>query len=193
MTTRQGEYSEYRTICFWKMEWQRFAICQVGPRHSLSRGRKGKKSQPGPPSLTSECTKSSVSNPTIPSGGKRDSAFKVAIKSRKSPLNQFRRSIFINRAYRSGCKLKAEPKRFSPTPPKRKRTEILENYKGRNTNRKKTKREFNIVIIVMSELCWQLLPCFYCLSKWWLPNSDNLSTNPLPVFDFAAVSHRDKV
>ena len=32
-------------------------------------------------------------------GGKRDSAFKVVVKSRESPLNQFRRSIFINRAH----------------------------------------------------------------------------------------------
>ena len=80
-------------------------------------------------SLT-DCTKSSVSNPTIPSRGKRDSAFKVAVKSRKGPLNQFRRSIFINRAYREGCKLKAEPKRFSPGPPQRRGTEIVENYKG---------------------------------------------------------------
>ena len=57
-----------------------------------------------------DCTKSWVPNPTIPSRGKRDSAFKVAVKSRKSPLNQFRRSIFINRAYRPGCKLKVDPK-----------------------------------------------------------------------------------
>ena len=57
-----------------------------------------------------DCTKSWVPNPTILSRGKRDSAFKVAVKSRKSPLNQFRRSIFINRAYRPGCKLKVDPK-----------------------------------------------------------------------------------
>ena len=82
-----------------------------------------------PPPLT-DCTKSSVSNPTIPSRGKRDSAFKVAIKSRKSPLNQFRRSIFINRAYRPGCKLKAEPKKevFTRPSPQRGGTEILENF-----------------------------------------------------------------
>ena len=67
-----------------------------------------------------DCTKSWVPNPTIPSRGKRDSAFKVAVKSRKSPLNQFRRSIFINRAYRPGCKLKPDPEKeggrvwFSP-------------------------------------------------------------------------------
>ena len=93
-----------------------------------------------PPPLT-DCTKSSVSNPTIPSRGKRDSAFKVAIKSRKSPLNQFRRSIFINRAYRPGCKLKAEPKKevFTRPSPQRGGTEILEkllnsNYPSQKVN-----------------------------------------------------------
>ena len=80
-----------------------------------------------------DCTKSWVPNPTIPSRGKRDSAFKVAVKSRKSPLNQFRRSIFINRAYRPGCKLKSDPEKegervwFSPSPPQRGENVIKSN------------------------------------------------------------------